>query len=56
MKQMVIFLILLLAFPVMAFAASPMVEKHIFLPEKASEKKRFYQMIKSKRAFRLRGS
>ena len=39
MKQTVIFLILLFVFPVMAFAASPMVEKHIFLPEKPSEKK-----------------
>jgi hypothetical protein len=39
MKQAIFFLTVLLVFPVMAFAASPMVEKHIFLPEKASEKK-----------------
>ncbi|MBC8441450.1 MAG: hypothetical protein H8D87_17405 [Deltaproteobacteria bacterium] len=55
MKQTVIFLILLFVFPVMAFAASPMVEKHIFLPEKASEKKKILSDDKIKESISFTG-
>ena len=55
MKQTVIFLILLFVFPVMAFAASPMVEKHIFLPEKASGKKNILSDDKIKESLLFTG-